>query len=117
MFSTHYRPQAMKYKNMNQNNSSSNPSCATNNRAYRFLESIAQNSSSKENSVCRKILNLRTEIQKLGERRKKVKASIKDKYMNLESIEQQIDDINMEILRLEKLKEKESDSESEMSMR
>jgi len=37
--------------------------------------------------------------------------------MNLESIEQQIDEINMEILRLEKLKEKESDSESEMSMR
>jgi predicted nucleic acid-binding Zn-ribbon protein len=96
---------------------SSNPSSASKNRTYRFLESIAQNSSSKENSVYMKILSLRTEKQKLRERRKKLKAAIKDKYMNLQSIEQQIDIIGIEISRLESIKEKDSDSDSQMSMR
>ncbi len=37
--------------------------------------------------------------------------------MNLQSIEQQIDNIDIEISRLESLKEIESGSDSEMSMR
>ncbi len=43
------------------------------------------------------------------ERRKKVKAAIKDKYMQLESLEQQIDNLDIEISRLMSFRENESD--------
>ena len=83
-------------------------------RAFQFLESIAIKNNVKENSVYRKILSLRTEKQKLRERRKKVKATIKEKYMQLESLEQQIDNLDIEISRLEQLKSNESDSDVDM---
>jgi len=87
----------------------SNPPHASRSRAFRFLESIALNVSAKENSVLRKLLSLRTEKQRLIERRKKVKAAMKDKYMQLESLEQQIDNLDIEISRLMSLRENESD--------
>jgi chromosome segregation ATPase len=95
---------------------SSNP-CSAKTRSYKFLESIAQKCSAKENSVYRKILSLKTERQKLRERRKKVKAAIKEKYMQLESLETEIDSKDIEISRLESLKEAESESDSEINMR
>jgi TolA-binding protein len=95
------------------NAQSSNPAVARS-KAFKFLESIALNNSVKENTVYRKILSLRTEKQKLKERRKKVKATIKEKYMQLESLEQQIDNLDIEISRLERLKSNESDSDVDM---
>jgi chromosome segregation ATPase len=92
---------------------SSNPAVVKS-KAFKFLESIAVNNSVKENTVYRKILSLRTEKEKLKERRKKVKATIKDKYMQLESLEQQIDNLDIEISRLERLKSNESDPDVDM---
>jgi len=75
--------------------------------AFRFLESIALNVSAKENSVLRKC-SVSPEKQRLIERRKKVKAAMKDKYMQL-SLLTQIDNLDIEISRLMSLRENESD--------
>jgi len=99
------------------NVSSANPVCPSQARAFRFLESVAQNRKTHENSVYRKVLSLRTERQRIRERRKKVKVAIKDKYMQLESLEQQIDNLDIEIARLERLKDDDPDSDTEMSIR
>jgi hypothetical protein len=92
--------------------SSSNPTVDS--KAFKFLKFLAHNNSVKENSVYRKILNLRTEKKKLRERRKKVKAAIKEKYMQLESLEQQIDNLDIEISRLDRVESNESDSDIDM---
>jgi hypothetical protein len=48
---------------------------------------------------------------------KKLKTVLKEKYMHLQSLEQEIDNKDVKISRLESLKEIESESGSEMSMR
>ena len=87
----------------------SNPIHASHSRAFRFLESNASNVKAKEDIVFRKLLSLRIEKQRLIERRKKGKVVIKDEYMQLESLEQQIDNLDIEISRLMNLRENESD--------
>jgi hypothetical protein len=56
-------------------------------RAYRFLESVATNNAVKEISIQRKINQLLTERENAKKKQRKIKYTIKEKYMQLESVE------------------------------
>jgi hypothetical protein len=68
--------QVVKDHIFNQRMASSNPSTALE-RTSIFLESLFQNVAVNQTDVNRKILSIKTEINKLKERRKKAKAALK----------------------------------------
>jgi predicted nucleic acid-binding Zn-ribbon protein len=92
---------------------SSNPSKADE-RTSKFLETLFQNVAVNQTDVERKILSIKTEINKLKERRKKAKAALKAKVMQYEAIEKAIEHKEQEICRLEALRDRELESEVEM---
>ncbi len=98
--------------NPNLTSAGSNPVTA-HERTTKFLESLLQNVSVPETDVYRQILTLKKEKNKLKERRKKIKAVLKAKTMEYESIEKDIEHKELEISRLEALREIEMESENE----
>ena len=69
-------------------------------RAYKFLESIAQKNSVSNISIQRRIMTIKTQLQKEKQVRRKVKHTIKEKYLQLQNIQRQIDSLTKEISRL-----------------
>ena len=85
-------------------------------RTFKFLENIAHNNSVSSISLGRRIMTLKTQLQKQKQDRRKVKYRIKGKYTQLENIENQIDSLTAEISRLTNYS-READSDEEVDLR
>ncbi len=93
---------------MNYNVQGSIPNSSTSSsRVLHFLESIARNTHSESTAIDRKIAQLKAQRKKLRENAKKTKQRIREQTDKLRLYEQEIDSIDLNITKLQNIREDE----------
>jgi peptidoglycan hydrolase CwlO-like protein len=100
--------QSVEQATMNHNVQGSIPNSSTSSsRVLHFLESIARNTHSESTAIDRKIAQLKAQRKKLRENAKKTKQRIKEQTDKLRLYEQEIDNIELNITKLQNIREDE----------
>jgi chromosome segregation ATPase len=93
---------------MNNNVQGSIPNSFTSSsRVLHFLESIANDTRSESTAIDRKISQLKAQRKRLRENAKKIKQRIKEQTEKLRLTEQEIDNIDLNITKLQDIREDE----------
>ncbi len=93
---------------MNNNVQGSIPNSSTSSsRVLYFLESIARNTHSESTAIDRKIAQLKAQRKRLRENAKKINQRIREQTEKLKLIEQEIDNIDLNVTKLQDIREDE----------
>jgi peptidoglycan hydrolase CwlO-like protein len=106
----HYKNHSMAHlaeqMTMNNNVQGSIPNSSTSSsRVLHFLESIARNTHSESTAIDRKIAQLKAQRERLRENAKKIKQRIREQTEKLRLIEQEIDNIDLNVTKLQDIQE------------
>jgi peptidoglycan hydrolase CwlO-like protein len=100
--------QSVEQATMNHNVQGWIPNSSTSSsRVLYFLESIARNTHSESTAIDRKIAQLKAQRKKLRENAKKTKQRIREQTDKLRLYEQEIDSIDLNITKLQNIREDE----------
>jgi chromosome segregation ATPase len=90
---------------MNHNIQGSIPTSNSSSRVLHFLESIASNTRNESTAIDRKIAQLKAQRKRLRENAKKIKQRIREQTEKLILIEQEIDNIDLNVTKLQDIRE------------
>jgi chromosome segregation ATPase len=94
--------QQVEQMTLNNNIQGSIPNSSTSSsRVLCFLESIARNTYSESTAIDRKIAQLKAQRKRLRENAKKIKQRIREQTEKLRLIEQEIDNIDLNVTKLQ----------------
>jgi chromosome segregation ATPase len=100
--------QSVEQATMNNNIQGSIPNSSTSSsRVLHFLESIARNTHSESTAIDSKIAQLKAQRKRLRENAKKIKQRIREQTEKLRLIEQEIDNIDLNVTKLQDIREED----------
>lgn len=85
------------------------PAQGAQNRVFKFLEDVAKDTKGESSDCIRKVTQLKIQRKKIKENIKKIKQRIKEQAARLISLEQQIENIDLNIITLKNISEKDDD--------
>jgi peptidoglycan hydrolase CwlO-like protein len=104
----HSMAQQTEQMTMNNNVQGSIPNSSTSSsRVWQFLSDIAKDTHSESTAIDRKIAQLKAQRKKLRENTKKTKQRIREQTDKLRLYEQEIDNIDLNITKLQNIREDE----------
>jgi chromosome segregation ATPase len=100
--------QSAEQATMNNNVQGSIPNSSTSSsRVWQFLSDIAKDTHCESTAIDRKIAQLKAQRKKLRENAKKTKQRIREQTEKLRLIEQEIDNIDLNVTKLQNIREDE----------